>query len=114
MGQVNIYLSLLNDVLMLRDDSGNNPDRVPVTAGVTSKVGQNDVVFWRIDDPGSGITIINDVSKKPGSQDIFSAVPHNPPSQTWWTGVVSRTATGIESYNITANGVLHDPKLQIH
>jgi hypothetical protein len=113
MGNVNIYLRKVNGLLELRDDSGNNPNDIPVNPNVTTWIGKNDHVFWKKDDPGSGINSIDNVLKYPDSQDLFSSDPR-PTGQGWWTGVIGPNANGTESYSITVDGVPHDPKLQIH
>lgn len=113
MSVVNIYLKLESGALYLRDDS-NNPNDIPVTPNVTTNVGKSNSVFWKKDDPGSGISSIGNVLKYPTSTDLFVTDPHKPTGQTWWQGVIGPKASGTESYSITVDGVQHDPKLQIH
>lgn len=89
-----IYISLVTGTtnLHLSDNEGHSGDGT-----ITTDVSPGDTVTWKIS--GSGISGITSIYAKPDSQDIFSSDPAKNPDGSW-TGTVSSSATGQESYGI--------------
>ncbi len=81
-------------VLHLQDNEGNDHDK-----SITSIVEQGGTVTWKI--KNDSIKEIVNVYKKSDSQDIFSTDPQPINGSADWGGVISKTASGIESYNIS-------------
>ncbi len=107
-----IYISLVSGTtnLHLHDNEGHEGD-----GSITTIVSPGDTVTWQIAS-GANISEITSIYAKAGSQDIFSSDPVSNGDGTW-TGTVSNSATGEESYGIKymVNGVEYDddPKLQV-
>ncbi len=98
-------------VLHLQDNEGNDHDK-----SITSIVEQGGTVTWKIKD--DSIKEIVNIYKKSDSQDIFSTDPQPINGSTDWGGVISKTASGTESYNIDyiykdGSKVTDDPEVEI-
>ena len=98
-------------VLHLQDNEGNDHDK-----SITSEVEKGGTVIWKIKD--DSIKEIVNIYKKSDSQDIFSTDPQPINGSNDWGGVISKTASGIESYNISFKYkddkvYLDDPKIKI-
>ncbi len=114
MAQVTIYLSLAPDGgLILSDSEGHHKE-----GSITTTVNNGDVVTWICSLDG-GIATIDAIGPKGSSQDIFSPdpAPTDNTSRTW-SGTISETASGEESYNITytpegGTQTTDDPKIVI-
>ncbi len=66
----------------------------------------NDTVIFK---PDTGVTI-NSITENQGSNNVFSTLPTSPN----WTGTISSNAQGkAEKYTIKANGLSHDPKIEV-
>ncbi len=99
-------------VLHLKDNEGNEHDKT-----ITSLVEPGGTVTWKLMD-NSDIKEIVNIYKKSDSQDIFSTDPQPVNGSTDWTGVISKTAKGTESYNIDfiykeGSKITDDPEVEI-
>ncbi len=81
-------------VLHLKDNEGHEHDKT-----ITSEVIAGGTVIWKLM-KNSDIQKIVNIYKKSDSQDVFSIDPHSENGSTDWTGVISNSASGVESYNI--------------
>lgn len=82
-GTTNLYLS---------DNEGHTGEGT-----ITTDVSPSDTVTWRLS--GSTISEITSIYVKENSQDVFSTDPAKNTDGSW-TGIVSDSATGNESYGI--------------
>jgi hypothetical protein len=116
MSEVTIYISKQGKGtgLVLSDSEGHTGNNT-----ITTIVNPGDKVIWQLKMKG-GIDTLTAITEKAGSEDIFSKGPAstdsgNPSSN--WQGVVSKSATGTESYSIgyTIDGVSYtdDPELEL-
>ncbi len=99
-------------VLHLKDNEGHEHDKT-----ITSKVKAGGTITWKLM-KNSDIQEIVNVYKKSDSQDIFSTDPHSENGSTDWTGVISKTASGEESYNIDfiykdGSKITDDPEIEV-
>ncbi len=104
MADVTIYLSLVSGTtnLHLSDSEGHDGDGT-----ITTDVKPGDNVTWQIAS-GANISSIDSIYDKV-SNNIFSSGPSSQPNGTW-TGTVSSSASGSESYGIlyTVDGTQYD------
>ncbi len=99
-------------VLHLKDNEGHEHDKT-----ITSEVSAGGTITWKLM-KNSDIQEIVNIYKKSDSQDIFSTDPHSENESTDWTGIISKTASGIESYNIDyiykdGSKITDDPVLKV-
>jgi len=90
-----IFLSLKAGTkkLIFTDNEGHHG------TDITTDVQPGDTVKWKIRQ-GSGISEITSIYRVPENGDIFSQDPAPDSGGTSWSGVISETATGAESYGI--------------
>ncbi|MEQ6122168.1 hypothetical protein [Reichenbachiella sp. MALMAid0571] len=95
MGLEVIFLSLEEGTtnLIFTDSEGHHGK------DITTDVQPGDTVKWKIY-KGSGISEITSIYALPENKDIFSKNPAPDKHGTSWSGVISETATGEESYGI--------------